>query len=120
MSAACAMGEENSFPVFFGRGVHREPYGWRRANSRALYLKHESTFKSLLANGWLEGLGEKTLRIKYGEPGSEEYGDLTLSLKVYRLTALGVEVARAEMERGLYDFDASVAAGTWVLAQNPS
>jgi hypothetical protein len=36
------------------------------------------------------------------------------------MVALGVEVARAEMERGLYDFDASVAAGTWVLAQNPS
>jgi hypothetical protein len=112
------MGEENSFPVFFGRGVHREPYGWRRANSRALYLKRESTFKSLLDRGWLDGLGEKTLRIKYGEPG--EVGDFTLSLKVYRLTALGVEVAKAEMERCRYDFDASVAAGTWVLAQNPS
>jgi hypothetical protein len=69
MSAACAMGEENSFPVFFGRGVHREPYGWRRANSRALYLKRESTFKSLLDRGWLDGIGEKTLRIKYGGLG---------------------------------------------------
>jgi hypothetical protein len=117
------MGSENSFPVFFGRGVHREPYGWRHANSRALYLKRESTFKSLLERGWLDGLGEKTLGIKYGEPGEVEYGDFTLSLKVYRLTALGVEAARAEMERGCYDFDASVSSGTWVLkepAQNPS
>ena len=117
MSAACAMGGENSFPVFFGRGVHRRPYGWEHANSRALYLKRESTFKSLLDRGWLEGLGEKTLGIKYGEPGSVEY--FTLSLKVYRLTALGVEAARSEMERCRYDFDASVSAGTWVLAQNP-
>jgi hypothetical protein len=123
MSAACAMGEENSFPVFFGRGIYREPYGWRHANARALYLKRASTFKSLLERGWLDRVGDKTFGIKYGEPGSEEYGDLTLNLKVYRLTDLGIAMARSEMERGCYDFDLSVAAGTWVLkepAQNPS
>jgi hypothetical protein len=123
MSAACAMGEENSFPVFFGRGIYRAPSCWRHAKARALYLKRESTFKSLLEKGWLELVGDKTFRIEYGEPGSVEYGDLTLSLKVYRLTDLGITIARSEMERGCYDFDLSVAAGDWVLkepAQNPS